>query len=380
MIDVYIFILFYKLINKIDHRIWLILKNYYDSSKGKIDINGDVRYFTINCGVKQGGILSPFLFNLYINDLIEECINMNIGALIGNVNTSIIVYADDIILISPNDLHLQTLLDSCSVYGSRWLIKFNPKKSNILSFGSSMFDKRYFSLNNSILNEVNEIEYLGFIINSKLDSNEIACKKFRNIQKSIFSLSFLGLKPNSINPKLQAFIYKTYCLSTFTYGLENMTLNAMSKDFLNVSQNKCLRQIVGLKKFCRMSNILKCLKIFNFEQLYIYYKLNFINTISNNDISSNIFSYLINNRGHNQKSNSIKKDFCIIENFFNSKIDIISKNCKTYKIILKKQLSIKNNGICNTILYCLNNIKIKFFKNFLNLITRVDFYNNNSYT
>ena len=108
---------------------------------------------------------------------------------------------------------------------------------------------------------MDEIKYLGFIINSKMDSNDVACNKFKKVQSSIFSLSFLGLRPHAINPCLQAFIYKTYCLSKFTYSLENMTLNSSTRNFLNLLQNKCIKQIIGLKKFYHISNILKCLKI-----------------------------------------------------------------------------------------------------------------------
>ena len=91
--------------------------------------------FDVRTGLKQGGILSSFLFNLYINDLIEECIALNIGALIDSSNTSIIGYADDLTLISPNDEQLQILLDKCTGYGLKWRIKFNPNKSHIISFG-----------------------------------------------------------------------------------------------------------------------------------------------------------------------------------------------------------------------------------------------------
>ena len=50
-------------------------------------------------------------------------------------------------------------------------------------------------------------------------------------EKSIFSLSFVGLKPHSISPLLQSFIYKTYCLLTFTYALETTTLKTLTMAF-----------------------------------------------------------------------------------------------------------------------------------------------------
>ena len=91
---------------------WYILKIYYDSSKGTIDIGDGLLsdMFTISFGVKQGGILSPSLFHAYIDELIYYCTDANIGAIFNKVNVSIIVYADDIILISSIDSHLQKLL------------------------------------------------------------------------------------------------------------------------------------------------------------------------------------------------------------------------------------------------------------------------------
>ena len=134
--------LFFKLLPRLDISLWIILKLYYDSSKGTIMIDplnlifSDL--FVINSGVKQGGILSPYLFDAFADDLIIKCINSKLGALFKLLNVCIIVYADDILLISPNDLHLQKLLNICAEYGELWKIKFNPIISNIIEAGGKI--------------------------------------------------------------------------------------------------------------------------------------------------------------------------------------------------------------------------------------------------
>jgi hypothetical protein len=58
----------------------------------------------------------PLLFNIFINDLIEECLQEGIGAKKGNINVSIIAYFDDIILLSTTRAHLERLLKICNKY------------------------------------------------------------------------------------------------------------------------------------------------------------------------------------------------------------------------------------------------------------------------
>ena len=207
-------------------------------------------------------------------------------------------------------------MDICSNYSQVWRIKFNSSKSNIIEFGNQIFKNSKFYINNNPISKVDKIEYLGVAIDSKLDFDLSATENFIKVQKSVFSLSFLGLQPSRISPFLQSFIYKTYCLSKFTYALETCVLKKVTRDYLNVSQNNLIRQIIGLNYFCHMSKILKILKLFNFEELYCSSKLSFLVSIKNNLISDYIFSYLCKNK--NEKSPRTKSFVCdirFLENF-----------------------------------------------------------------
>ncbi|CAF0764871.1 unnamed protein product [Brachionus calyciflorus] len=88
--------LFYKLYPKIDEWIWRAIVSYYAESKIIVRIKDKKsKAYKTSQGVKQGGILSGFLFNFFINDLIEQCLDLNIGAKIGDKNVSVIGYCDD---------------------------------------------------------------------------------------------------------------------------------------------------------------------------------------------------------------------------------------------------------------------------------------------
>ena len=72
--------LFYKLIPKIEWKLWRSIVAYYKQSKIIVKINNQrSNIYRTNQGCKQGGILSPYLFNFFVNDLLEEIIQLNIG-------------------------------------------------------------------------------------------------------------------------------------------------------------------------------------------------------------------------------------------------------------------------------------------------------------
>ena len=88
--------------------------------------------FNVSNGVRQGSVLSPRFFSVYMDDLSKKLNELNIGCTIGNFIISHMMFADDLVLISPSTRGLSTLLSECQKYGIDCDIVFNPKKSAVM--------------------------------------------------------------------------------------------------------------------------------------------------------------------------------------------------------------------------------------------------------
>ena len=92
--------------------------------------------YSISNGVKQGGCLSPTLFSIYLNDLIDVLRSSN-GGRYGNHYMGVYCYADDIGLLSPTLSGLKEMLKLYEDYGLKHKIMFNPSKSQLFYFPSN---------------------------------------------------------------------------------------------------------------------------------------------------------------------------------------------------------------------------------------------------
>ncbi len=94
-------------------------------------INGN---FPVNIGLKQGFVLSPSLFNLYINEQIKEIKASSIGVDVEMEKVVILVYADDIVILAKNEQDLQKLLDIIHRWSQEWQMMVNVEKTKIVHF------------------------------------------------------------------------------------------------------------------------------------------------------------------------------------------------------------------------------------------------------
>ena len=80
--------------------------------------------FTVTNGVRQGGILSPKLFSVYVNDLSKIICRSGVGCAIDDVSINHVFYADDMYIMAPSLAETY-----CYKYSICNFINFNPLKS-----------------------------------------------------------------------------------------------------------------------------------------------------------------------------------------------------------------------------------------------------------
>ena len=133
-------LLFVKLSNRgIPHYVIRILSYWHEHQQMCVRWGGTYStFFSVTNGVRQGSILSPYLFNVYVDDLSVALNACRVGCCVGDVIINHLMYADDLVILAPSVAGLSKLLSICGIFGESNDIMFNQKKSASLYFISKM--------------------------------------------------------------------------------------------------------------------------------------------------------------------------------------------------------------------------------------------------
>jgi hypothetical protein len=180
----------------------------------------------LKCGVRQGGVLSPHFFAIYVNDIIKLIQQSNFGCKIGIINVSIFLYADDIILLAPSVDALQRMLILCENHLRQLDMALNAKKSVCLRIGARYKDDchQITTLTGESLCWVDKCRYLGVVI--------IAAKRFsisltNNKQSFYRSCNAIFSKiGHCASEEVIIKLISAKCMPMLTYGLDVCPMSA----------------------------------------------------------------------------------------------------------------------------------------------------------
>jgi hypothetical protein len=238
--------------------------------------------FRWQCGVRQGGILSQHLSVVYLDDLIKNVAKSNLGCHIRYACCSILVYADDILLLAPSVTALQELLLLCNNEINELGLQLNCKKSVCIRIGKR-FDYRcakLFTCTGNELEWVSQTRYLGtYIVSSfKFKCNYEQAKKafFRSFN------AVYGRIGRSASEEVILHLIRSKCLQALLYGSEVCSQSAADIKPLNFTLRRTIMKVFHLVN----NNIIdECQEMFgmHIEQLIAKRRVSFLNKLKESD-------------------------------------------------------------------------------------------------
>lgn len=307
--------LWLKLKSKVKPCILKSLISYYSDSMAIVQNDGEnSNIFETSIGVKQGGPLSPRLFSMYVEDLIDEIDNNGLGVKIENIEINIIMYADDILLVSSSYKNLQKLLKITEEYGKKWEIKFNPEKTLFMEFGNNhknLKEKTVLKFDQKEIKKVDKMKYLGINYNRKLNNKDHMNKKRGETFNVINKMRDIGIESDILTSEMKIFLYKTYCRPTLYYGMDQLVLTNQDLKDLQTTEANIVKRIFGLSQRVKTTELIYGIGLEKSTKKIEKMKIKFFERICKNEYTRNYLETLARYFRDNQKK--INKNSILFE-------------------------------------------------------------------
>ena len=196
--------------------------------------------FTVSNGVRQGGVLSPILFTMYIDDLLTDLSNLGVGCFWGSSFAGALCYADDLVLLAPSPSALRIMLHCCEVFALNRGLRFNATKTQLIRFSSSPSSScaAHIHLCGHELPFVDTVMHLGHLLHYNLDdAPDITLKLKDMVRKANYLLASFP----RVTPHVMSHLFQAYCLSL--HGSSLWSLSSPALHNIEVAFNKVLRKI-----------------------------------------------------------------------------------------------------------------------------------------
>ena len=195
--------------------IWSILRNWYTSA---VLWNSSIPHpFPIRQGVRQGAVLSPLLYSIFVNDLLLHLSSSGHGTSVNGICRSP-MFADD---LSESVSDLQSMLNIITHYANTWRYKLNASKSSILVIGESKRSRtqnrqtRSWHVCGDPIPEKDTQHHLGILRSVSPQRTSERCSAGRS---AFFGLNAIGSRFGCLHPVTILRLYKTYSLPVLLYG------------------------------------------------------------------------------------------------------------------------------------------------------------------
>ncbi|CAN0437199.1 unnamed protein product, partial [Laminaria digitata] len=211
-------------------------------------------------GVRQGCPLSPVLFNIFINDILDGAENMGVTVpgLGPKAEIPGLMFADDLVTLSEDGDSMNRMTEHLSEWTTENEMAVGIQKCGVMVVGgrapplADRMDK--WRINGEEVPVVESYKYLGVDITPSLDLSQMMQGRKDSTRKLLAVVHrFLRKKEVPVPMKMSAM--RGVVMPRLLFGSEVYGMSKTITDDMQAMVNRALRKVVGLSANSRMSNV-----------------------------------------------------------------------------------------------------------------------------
>ena len=244
------------------------------------------RPFPIKQGVRQGAILFPLLYSVYVDNLLDTLASSGCGVRIESIYCGAPMYADDLASIADSETDLQTMLHMVSSYASLWRYELNAQKSNVLVLGESPLSRRtarakqHWYIQGFAVQEQDNQKHLDILQSVSFSTVTRTVERCSAGRSAFYALNAIGSRFGCLHPLTSFHLYCSLCIPIMLYGCELWSVTETEISILERVHHKILRTIQGLPSRCRTSAVHSLLGATCIYDVIQQRQLTFVNSFS----------------------------------------------------------------------------------------------------
>ena len=221
------------------------IEQLYEKAKSAVQVNGSVgEWFRTTVGERQGCLLSPTLFNIFLERIMSGALEEHGGKVsIGGRNITNLRFADDMDALAGEVQELEALVESLDKTCTRYGMEISAERTRLMT-GSAGGIQRDIKVKGQKLGTVTSFKYLGAVVSDDGSKPEVLSR----IAQATAALT--KLKPiwrdGSMSLGSRVGLVRSLVVSVFLYACESWTLTVELEKRTQAFGMRCCRRLLGI--------------------------------------------------------------------------------------------------------------------------------------
>ena len=239
------------------------VQSLYERSEACVRVcREESEWFEVSVGLRQGCVMSPWLFNLFMDGVMKEVRERteDVGVTLWDTRRNVewrvewLMFADDTVLVGDSEEKLNRLVQEFGRVCQRRKLTVNECKSKVMQIGKNREENGVnVSLNNRRMEEVESYRYLGVDISRDSGMEEEVNHRITEARKAWGAMKDVW-KKRHISREAKVGMYEGIIEPTLLYGCEVWMMKTRDRKRMEAVEMNCLRNICGIRRIDRVSN------------------------------------------------------------------------------------------------------------------------------